>query len=66
MLVRRLHICNLTKVRMKFFLRLHTWIQHDFKGLVAKIATGGFYTLDVSPLREANNKTHKSCGRVMV
>ena len=51
---------------MKFFLRLHTWIQHDFKGLVAKIATGGFYTLDVSPLREANNKIHKSCGRVMV
>ena len=45
---------------------IHTRIKGKFEVLIDKIATGGFYTLDVSPLREANNKTHKSCGRVMV
>ena len=63
--MRRLHKCNLTEARMKFFLCLHTWIEHDFKGLVAKIAIGRFYTLNASALKEANSKTHKSCGLVM-
>ena len=37
-----LYIWNLTVARMENFLSLQPWMEHDNKGLVAKITTGGF------------------------
>ena len=38
----RLYIYNLTVSGLQIFLEIATQMEHDFIGLVAKIATGGF------------------------
>ena len=42
---------QLTVARLQIFLGITTWLEHDFMSLVAKIATGGFYTLNASALK---------------
>ena len=37
--------------RLQLFLDITTWLEHDFMSLVAKIATGGFYTPNASALK---------------
>ena len=42
---------------MEKFLGLHTVMEHDFKGLVAKTVTGGFFTpLNTSALSGLGNR----------